>query len=91
MSILYLISVWFILVLTIPIIWSVSKVYGRTRGLRVVVCPETNRVANIELDSRHAVAMHVIGNPGLRIQYCSRWPERQTCPQGCLEQVPRPA
>jgi hypothetical protein len=91
MSVLYLIPVWFILALLIPTMWSVSKVYGRSRGLRVVVCPETRRVANIELNSRYAVKMHVTGNSGLKIQYCSRWPERETCPQGCLEQVPRPA
>jgi len=87
MSILYLIPVWFFLGLLIPIVWSVSKAYNRTWGRRIVMCPETNRWANIELDARHAVKMHVMGNPARRIQRCSRWPERQSCGQGCMVQV----
>jgi len=91
MAVLYWIPVWFILVMLIPVTWSVSKVYSRSRGKRVVVCPETNRVANIELDARHAVAMHVVGNPMRKIQDCSRWPDRQKCGRECLAQVPRVA
>jgi len=89
MSVLYLIPVWFVLALLIPIVWSVSKVYGWAAGRRVVICPETDRVANIELDRHHAVAMHVIGNADQRIQYCSRWPEHDMCARRCLEQFPR--
>lgn len=87
MSILYLIPVWLVLALVIPAVWSMSKAYSRTWGRRIVMCPETNRRANIELDARHAVRMHVVGNPGRKIQYCSRWPERQACARGCLAQV----
>ncbi len=91
MSVLYLIPVWFVLALLIPLTWSVSKVYSRSRGRRVVICPDNHRAANIELDARHAVAMHVLGNPGVKIQDCSRWPNRQNCGRECLTQVPRVA
>jgi len=87
MSVLYLIPVWLVLALLIPAAWSISKAYKRTWGRRMVMCPETNRWANIELDARHAVRMHVLGNPARRIQYCSRWPERQSCSRECLAQV----
>ena len=89
MSVLYLIPVWFILALLIPAIWSVSKVYSRSQGRRIVVCPGNHRVANIELDARHAVAMHIAGNPGRKIQNCSRWPDQQSCARECLAQVAR--
>ncbi len=87
MSVLLLVPVWFILALLIPTAWSVAKVYSRSKGRRIVICPETNRVANIELDARHAVAMHVVGNLGQKVQECSRWPEHQSCGRGCLTQV----
>ncbi len=89
MSVLYLIPLWFILALLIPLTWSVNKVYSRSRGKRVVICPDNHRAANIELDARHAVAMHIAGNPGHKIQSCSRWPDRQDCGRECLAQVPR--
>jgi hypothetical protein len=87
MSVLLLVPVWFILALLIPTAWSVAKVYSRSKGRRIVICPETNRAANIELDARHAVAMHVVGNLGQKVQECSRWPEHQSCGRGCLTQV----
>lgn len=52
MSILYLIPIWFFLALLIPTIWSMSKAYKRTWGRRIVICPETNHWANIQLDAR---------------------------------------
>jgi hypothetical protein len=91
MSVLFLVPVWFILALLIPTAWSVSRVYSRSRGRRIVICPETDRAANIELDARHAVAMHVVGNPFQKIQACSRWPEHRSCSRECLAQVPRAA
>jgi len=91
MSVLYLIPLWFILVMLIPITWSLSKVYSRSRGRHVVICPDNHRTANIELDARHAVAMHILGNSARKIQYCSRWPDRQDCGRECLAEVPRVA
>jgi len=91
MSVLYLIPVWFVLALLIPLTWSVTKVYSQSRGRRVVICPDNQRAANIELDARHAVTMHIVGNPGRKIQDCSRWPGRQNCGRECLAQVPRVA
>jgi len=87
MSVLFLVPVWFVLALLIPLTWSVTKVYSRSRGRRIVICPENGRAANIELDARHAVAMHLVGNPTGKIQICSRWPEWQHCGRKCLSQV----
>jgi hypothetical protein len=86
-----LIPVWFVLALLIPIAWSVSKAYRRSKGPKAVICPETNVSAVIELDVRDAVAMHVVGNPARKIQLCSRWPDQQTCDRACLSQLARTA
>jgi hypothetical protein len=91
MSILYLIPVWFVLGLSVPIAWSVAKACRRSRGPRAVTCPENNQPATIELDVRDAVAMHVLGNRVRKIQHCSRWPEQQACDRNCLTQVAWPA
>jgi hypothetical protein len=87
MTILYLIPVWFFLGMFVPLAWSVSRAYRRSSGPRVVNCPENSQLATIELDTRHAVAMHVLGNPVRKIQHCSRWPEQQACNRDCLTQV----
>jgi hypothetical protein len=87
MTILYLIPVWFFLGMFVPLAWSVSKAYRRSSGPRTVTCPENTQTATIELDVRHAVAMHVLGNPVRKIQRCSRWPELEACDRNCLAQV----
>jgi hypothetical protein len=82
-----LIPVWFVLALLIPIAWSVGKAFRRSKGPKVVICPETSVSTIIELDVRDAVAMHVVGNPTRKIQYCSRWPAQQTCDRACVAQL----
>ena len=84
MSVLHLIPVWFLLALLIPIGMAVGGAYRGARGRRTVVCPETSQSALIALDARDAALMHVIGERPRRIEYCSRWPERQACDRNCL-------
>ena len=63
------------------------KVYLRYRGKGVVVCPETRQPVSIEVDARHAALSLTRGEPELRLNNCSRWPERSGCGQECLSQV----
>ena len=77
MSILYLIPVWFALGLLVPAAWSIGKIYRRSRRSRVVICPETAAFALIQVEPRHAAAMHILGNPVREVHLCSHWPERQ--------------
>jgi hypothetical protein len=86
MRILLLIPVWFILALLIPTVWAVTAIYRGISGPRPVICPETGLGSTVELDTSHAVAMRILGNPAQRIQSCSRWPERQNCKRTCLRQ-----
>jgi len=58
------------------------------RGKRVVVCPETDLPAAVDVDALHAAQWQaVMGEPDLRLKACSRWPERAGCGQVCLAQI----
>jgi hypothetical protein len=56
---------------------------ARVRGLRRVRCPETGREVRVGLDARHAALGAAFGQPATRIDYCSLWPDRRGCRQGC--------
>jgi hypothetical protein len=61
--------------------------YLRYRGKRVITCPETRKPAAVVVDAKHAALRAVFSYPDLRLENCSRWPERQDCGQACLLQV----
>jgi hypothetical protein len=81
-----LFAVLFVLSL-IPLAFLGLRAYRRYRGARVIVCPETRAPAAVELDARHAAATDLFGSVDLRLQSCSRWPERKDCGQECLAQI----
>lgn len=57
------------------------------RGPRLVTCPETQQPAGVNVDTAHAAWTAIVHPPALRLDACSRWPERQGCGQECLRQV----
>jgi hypothetical protein len=57
------------------------------RGTRVVVCPENREVAAVEVDALHAAWSAPQGRPELRLEDCTRWPEKAGCGQDCLRQI----
>jgi len=63
------------------------RAYVRARGKRLVTCPETHCAAAVELDAQGAALKAFRGGTYLRLQDCSRWPEKQDCAQDCLTQV----
>lgn len=63
------------------------RAYLKWRGKRLVTCPEAKQLAAVALDARRAARQSLIGAPRLRLQECSRWPERQNCGQECLRQI----
>ena len=58
--------------------------FGRFRGRRAVLCPETGSTAIIRIDALHAAISSAVADPKLQVSECSRWPEFQGCRQGCL-------
>ena len=69
------------------VIRAVGGVYLRYRGTRVIRCPETQQPAGVHLDLKHAAGTALRGATELRLDACSRWPERRKCGQECLSQI----
>src|SRR6266536_6165009 len=66
---------------------SAAAAYLKFRGTRLVTCAETKEPAAVEVDANYAAFTASIGERGLRLKDCSRWPERQDCEQQCLGQI----
>lgn len=64
-----------------------GRTYMAFRGKRLVSCPETHQPAAVRVAAGAAAANTILGNPGIALKECSRWPQRQDCPQDCLAQI----
>jgi hypothetical protein len=64
----------------------VAHTFQRYRHKRVVKCPETRGLAEVDVDAPRAAFSSAFGKPLLRIKNCTLWPKRKGCEQGCLRQ-----
>lgn len=62
----------------------VIHTFQRYRHKRVLRCPETKGMAEIEIDAPRAAFSSAFGEPRLRVKNCTLWPKRKGCAQGCL-------
>lgn len=80
-----------VLLLTVGALWvvlpTVGEAFVKWRGRRIVTCPETRQPAAVQADAAHAAYGALFGRSELRLQACSRWPERRDCGQECLRQI----
>lgn len=63
------------------------RTFVKYRGERVINCPETKQAAAVHVNATKAARKAVFGKSYVRLDQCSRWPERQNCGQECLSQV----
>ncbi len=63
----------------------VINTFQRYRNKRVMTCPETEGLAEVDIDSRRAALTSAIGRPLLRIKNCSLWPKRKGCDEECIK------
>lgn len=63
------------------------RTYWKYNRQMLVTCPETGKPAAVHVDAANAVKEVLYGREGLRLDQCSRWPERADCGQDCLAQV----
>jgi hypothetical protein len=61
--------------------------YVRYRGQRLVTCPETQQPAAVHVNAAKAATTALIGKQEVRLDQCSRWPERRSCGQDCLGEI----
>ena len=57
--------------------------YRRFHGRRTIICPETDRIAEMEIKAGHAGIMAALGKHALRVKWCSLWPQRKGCAEEC--------
>jgi hypothetical protein len=75
------------------IVFGVSmafRAYLRYRGERLVTCPETHRPAAVHVNVGKTASHAFLGKAQtqrVRLDQCSRWPEKKDCGQDCLSQV----
>jgi hypothetical protein len=63
------------------------RAYVLMRGDRVVACPDNGQFVGVRVDATHA-ALSAADSPGhLRLESCTRWPEKAGCGQECLRQI----
>ena len=77
---------WIVAVLAGILIWRLAWTWLTYRGKRLVSCPDNQRPAGVSLSAGHAV-LTGLGQPHLRLNECSRWPEKAGCGQECLSQI----
>jgi hypothetical protein len=63
------------------------RAYCAYRGKRLVACPETHKTVSVNVAAQEAAVGAFLGEPTLRLNECSRWPERRNCGQDCLKQI----
>ncbi len=62
----------------------VIHTFQRYRNKRVLKCPESEGLAEVDIDAPHAAVSSVFGRPFLRIKNCTLWPKRKGCDQDCI-------
>ncbi len=63
------------------------RAYFAYRGKRLITCPESHTPEAVEVAAKEAAVGAFLNEPTLRLNECSRWPERQGCGQECLKQI----
>jgi len=63
------------------------RMFLRYRGKRVITCPETQKPAAVHVNVVTAARDALFGKQNIRLDKCSRWPEKQNCGQDCLTQI----
>ena len=76
------------LILFLPALWG-KHIYNEYRGTRTVNCPETHRPVVVRFNALRAAMTGLAAKPQLKLDDCSRWPERADCDQACIPDAAR--
>jgi hypothetical protein len=78
-------------VLVVATVCFAVRYFVQTRknfgGGRVVICPENQQQAMVEIDARRAGLTSLFGKTEIRLESCWRWPLKEDCGQECLLQL----
>ena len=68
----------------VPLVINTFQRYRRKRVLR---CPETGMLVEVDIDAKQAAFSSPFGKPLLRVKNCTLWPEKENCHMKCLAKV----
>src|SRR5262245_27661953 len=76
-----------LLISFVPVVFLAIRTYMKYGGKRIVTCPETKKPVAVEVDKRLAASTAIEGETRLRLESCTRWPERADCGRECVAQI----
>jgi hypothetical protein len=62
------------------------ETYRRYRNRKVVICPDNEKLADVELKAGWAGLMSAFGKSKLAVKWCSRWPGKKGCGEACVKE-----
>lgn len=62
-----------------------AHTFQRYRNRKVLHCPQTQGLAEVDIDAPRAALSSLFRRPILRIKDCSLWPGRKGCDQDCTK------
>lgn len=60
--------------------------FRRYRKKKVLKCPESGALAEVDINAPRAAISSLFGNPLLKVKNCTLWPKRKGCREHCLRQ-----
>lgn len=60
--------------------------YRQYRYRKVITCPETHGLAEVNLNTGLAALGAAVGRPVIRVRSCSLWPKRKGCDEKCVRE-----
>jgi hypothetical protein len=73
--------------LLISLVFVVGTIYVRGQTRRVVRCPDTGGIAQVETGTLNEVLNSLFRRNRFRVEKCTRWPEQSGCAETCLSQI----
>lgn len=63
-----------------------ADIAARYRGRKLVRCPETRQLVEIQLNARRALWTAAFGEAVPRVKSCSLWPKKKGCSEECVKE-----
>lgn len=60
--------------------------FQRYRNKRVLKCPETDELAEVDIDAPRAAFYSALGKQLLKVRNCTLWPKKKGCDEECIRQ-----
>lgn len=58
--------------------------YRRYRYRKVITCPQTHSLAEVNIKAGLGALGAAVGRPVMRVNNCSLWPKRKGCDENCV-------